>query len=224
MEAIILTGCTQGLGLALHNLLIANESNKRLIFVGRALDRLDKNHKHHYIEMDLAAFSKDSFIEKLPSLTVNKITLINNAGVVTPISNIQAMEYEKAEEAYHINVLSPSKLISILLGRAPHADFKIMNISSGAANRPIAGWGSYCANKAAFKMFLDVLALEQTRVTVHHVDPGVMDTGMQKVIRKSEADEMPDVALFQSLNENNQLISPEKKAIELITKFGLVSL
>src|SRR3546814_17816377 len=66
------------------------------------------------------------------------------------------------------------------------AALHVLNISSGAAIRPLPGWGAYCASKAAIRHFFDVAEAEQTLdLSVRHFDPGVLDTRMQEIGRAS---------------------------------------
>ncbi|BEU86834.1 hypothetical protein TAMA11512_02980 [Selenomonas sp. TAMA-11512] len=133
---------------------------------------------------------------------------------------------QRIQEAAQINFVSPmlfcNQLVEIC--RRHQKKLKIINISSGAANHPIAGWGAYCSTKAAFKMFLDVLA-EQGKVggdiEVIHVDPGVMDTGMQEQIRSADAKSFPRLAEFQSYKAAGKLRDPDEVAQEIIRKYIL---
>ena len=60
----------------------------------------------------------------------------------------------------------------------------VVNISSGAAKRPIEGWSAYCSAKAGLDMATRTLALEQSRETnpvrVLSFAPGIVDTRMQE--------------------------------------------
>ena len=66
---------------------------------------------------------------------------------------------------------------------------RVVNISSGAASSPYAGWSVYCASKAGLDHFTRCVGLEQRGqafpVTCIALAPGVIDTGMQEVIRAS---------------------------------------
>ena len=152
------------------------------------------------------------------------MTFINNAGTVEPIGGIGALSEEALRQAAQINFVSPMLFCNRLVGlcRKKRQKLKIINISTGAANYPIAGWGSYCSTKAAFKMFLDVLAEQEKDggcVEVIHVDPGVMDTGMQERIRSTSSDEFPRLAEFLTYKETGKLRAPEDVAHEIVQKY-----
>ena len=67
-----------------------------------------------------------------------------------------------------------------------------VNVSSGAASRPLEGWSAYCAGKAGLAMLTRSLHLElgERGVRAYGLRPGVVDTDMQGVIRASGVNEV----------------------------------
>ena len=67
---------------------------------------------------------------------------------------------------------------------------RVVNISSGAADRASAGWSAYCAAKAAVDQLTRVLALEMegSGVTVCAFHPGHGDTPALDLARSSSVD------------------------------------
>src|SRR4051812_34002453 len=63
----------------------------------------------------------------------------------------------------------------------------IINVSSGAAHRPLEGWSGYCCAKAGLAMLTAALALETapSGVRVFGLAPGAVDTETQVTIRAS---------------------------------------
>jgi NAD(P)-dependent dehydrogenase (short-subunit alcohol dehydrogenase family) len=62
----------------------------------------------------------------------------------------------------------------------------ILNVSSGAAHRPLEGWSAYCAGKAGLAMVTRSIQLETAgRVRIFGFSPGTIDTDMQVKIRAS---------------------------------------
>ena len=55
-----------------------------------------------------------------------------------------------------------------------------MNITSDAAVEGYEGWGGYGASKAGLEQLSNVLAAEETGVTVYWLDPGDMNTRMHQ--------------------------------------------
>lgn len=65
-------------------------------------------------------------------------------------------------------------------------------------------------------MGLDVLAAENSHVQIIHIDPGVMNTTMQQLIRVQHVVEMSEVEVFRAYQEDGLLKAPFTVAAELI--------
>jgi NAD(P)-dependent dehydrogenase (short-subunit alcohol dehydrogenase family) len=63
----------------------------------------------------------------------------------------------------------------------------IIDVSSGAAHRPMEGWGAYCSAKAGLAMLTEAIELESgtSAIRVFGLSPGVIDTDMQVAVRAS---------------------------------------
>src|SRR5262249_46966523 len=63
----------------------------------------------------------------------------------------------------------------------------IINVSSGAAYRPLEGWSAYCAAKAGLAMLTRSIKLETEGrgIRIFGFSPGTLDTEMQVKIRPS---------------------------------------
>jgi len=100
---------------------------------------------------------------------------------------------------------------------------KILNISSGAATKPISGAATYCACKAALDMFIKVVAKEQDKkkfpVKIGGVTPGAVDTQMQVDLRTPTKEIFPSVNHFKALKTAGLLQSPQKTAENIIKTF-----
>jgi benzil reductase ((S)-benzoin forming) len=128
---------------------------------------------------------------------------INNAGILEPIGPLRDVESKDFDEHLRINVLgvfhgSKSYIHHL---RASGKGGVLVNISSGAAISAYAGWAAYCAGKAAVDRMSEVIALEEEAIDlrVHAVAPGVIDTDMQALIRKTSRDDFPMVDKFLEL-------------------------
>ncbi|MEN9936557.1 MAG: hypothetical protein RLZZ387_3136 [Chloroflexota bacterium] len=139
-----------------------------------------------YAEVEAAV---EGSVERFGRLDI----LVNNAGVIGPIARLE--EADPAAWAENITV----NLVGAMHGcRAalPHMLAQgggvIINISSGAAHRPLEGWSAYCAGKAGMAMLTRSLALEAgpRGVRAYGLKPGVVDTGMQGEIRASGVNEV----------------------------------
>ena len=225
MKDIILTGVSRGLGRSLF-LSLNHQTDIRLTCMGRHVPDNKEKISGLFIVWDFAKPDQMPQIDHALLDETESIVFINNAGTIAPIGEIGELSDKQLEEAAYINFVSPMAFCNQLVGfcRRKKRKLKIINISSGAADHPIAGWGAYCSTKAAFKMFLDVLA-EQGKadrdVEVIHVDPGVMDTDMQEQIRASTAASFPRLAEFRSYKVNGKLRDPDEVAQEIIRKYIL---
>lgn len=119
--------------------------------------------------------------------------LVNNAGVIEPIAHIWEGDPEAWAQSITVN------LVGVYNGcRAVLPHFKaagggvIVNVSSGAAHKPKEGWSAYCAGKAGVAMLTQSIALEAGSfgVRVYGLQPGVVDTHMQELIRQSGINEV----------------------------------
>jgi len=97
------------------------------------------------------------------------------------------------------------KLLSKLCGG------RVLHISSGAAHNPYAGWGAYCTSKAALHMIYQVFKkeLDEYGISIGSARPGVVNTPMQKRVRKASENVFPELGKFVKLKENQELLEPE---------------
>lgn len=226
MKSVVLTGFSRGLGASLFQNLIGLEG-VRLFAMGRIGSEKVQQTVYSFLPWDLEKPEDAPSVESIVAGGGDSLTFINNAGTVEPIGDIGELSEEDLRKAAQINFVSPMLFCNQLVGlcRKKRQKLKIINISTGAANYPIVGWSAYCSTKAAFKMFLDVLAEQEKDggcgVEVVHVDPGVMDTGMQEKIRAADAKSFPRLAEFQALKAEGKLRRPEEVAENIIRKYIL---
>jgi 3-oxoacyl-[acyl-carrier protein] reductase len=114
--------------------------------------------------------------------------LINNAGAIEPIVSVAAADPGAWAHNIQINLIGAFHCIRACLEtmRAARRG-TIVNISSGAAHRPLEGWSAYCAGKAGLAMLTRAVALEHAAegIRVFGFAPGTIDTDMQVTIRAS---------------------------------------
>lgn len=219
MNIYIVTGVNKGLGKSLHEKFLTSDFSKdEKIFISRRnLNSCSNDSLTTYLNID---FSEkiinfdDIYIPK----EAKRIIFINNAGSIQPIVKASDIDFNDFSISMRVNFESPFKLAQYLTINAMDMgiDLLIINVTTGAAFRPIKGWIAYCTSKAAIKMAFDTLAEENEHVTVEHFDPGVMDTDMQSTIRSVSQEIMPDVDLFKSFKINNQLLSTDNVAEKIL--------
>ena len=145
--------------------------------------------RHHGILADLSC-PKDTINahEQLVTLLPKQAShyrLINNAGTVDPVSLCNKLSDSTAiAQALQLNVGAVISLTATFLALIENtaADKRILNISSGAGRRPVAGWAVYGSSKAALDYYTQTLAAEDHGVRCVSLAPGVINTSMQATI------------------------------------------
>ncbi|HTR85772.1 MAG TPA: SDR family oxidoreductase [Reyranella sp.] len=112
--------------------------------------------------------------------------LVNNAGVIEPIADVATSDPAAWARNIQINLIGAYNVVRAVLGGLQQNRGTIVNVSSGAAHRPLEGWSAYCAGKAGLAMLTRSIALESgDKVRVFGFSPGTIDTDMQVTIRAS---------------------------------------
>ena len=224
---VILSGPTRGLGYALFERLLSE--GYPTVAIGRNLERIAAIVKRAIGFVELVEFDLGVDTANLLDLldvvngivaadATSPLVFISNASIINPISRATELTYSGLEHSMRINCIAPLMVANLLtkISQEQGRTLLVLNISSGAANRPIRGWQAYCSSKSAYKMGLDVLAAENSHVRAVHFDPGVMDTSMQKLIRTQNVEDMPEVEVFRSYQEKGSLKDPADVATELV--------
>jgi NAD(P)-dependent dehydrogenase (short-subunit alcohol dehydrogenase family) len=114
--------------------------------------------------------------------------LINNAGVIEPISSIADSDPAAWARNIQINLIGAYNAVrAVLPGMIAAGGGTVVNVSSGAALRPLEGWSAYCSGKAGLHMLTRAVALETAGkgIRVFGFSPGPTDTDMHVPVRAS---------------------------------------
>lgn len=218
MQQFFITGVSRGIGRALAARVLDRYPDAQVTGVGRGSSIEHPRYRHVRLDLrDMDAVRAFSF-PPLPG--AQRIVLVNNAGSLTvkPLGRANAQDLI---DEYLVDLVAPTVLInSFLRAYADHpAERLVVNISSGAATRPMDGWAAYCASKAGIDMLSRTAALEQQLhgggVRVLAVAPGVVDTEMQAVIRQASADDFSRVGEFVGFKQGGALADPAAIARKL---------
>jgi len=216
----IVTGTTKGLGKALAER-IALDPDNEIIALARAPDAPIPGGAR--LEVDLAENAAldaafDRIEQRVRGKRYAKAVLINNAGVVEPVGPLERVDAAELARGLNVNLVAPMLLMRRFLQATEGVALlrRIINISSGAARRPIAGWGAYCAAKAGLDMASRVVALDSPKVEVASLAPGVIDTAMQGVVRSASERDFPDVERFRKMKAEGQLRSAADVAADIL--------
>mgnify|MGYP001072875106 CR=1 FL=1 len=226
MHTILITGASRGIGQAIVERLTA--PGKRIICVSRNQPEwLAKAGEHIFHPLDLSDL--DQVEASLPTLFApslwrgsDRAWLINNAGAIAPVKWIGSLEPQAMARNVALNLTAPMLLANAFLHALKDLDCPklVVNISSGAAKRPIDGWSVYCSAKAGLDMATRALAQEQSRqarpVRVLSFAPGIVDTRMQEEIRATPAEDFALLEQFIAFKNEGKLASPAAVADLLV--------
>lgn len=119
--------------------------------------------------------------------------VVNNAGIVGPLLALDASAPTDWVRTIEVNLIGAYHGTRAALSRLV-AGGVIVNLSSGAAHRPVAGWSAYCVSKAALAMLTRSTFIEHGElVRVYGAQPGMVDTDMQAEIRAAGVGEPSNV-------------------------------
>jgi NAD(P)-dependent dehydrogenase (short-subunit alcohol dehydrogenase family) len=191
-QVVIVTGASRGIGEATAHALA--KEGARVVLTGRSLDSLKPvadavgslAEAHACDSADYAAF--DALVAATRQKHGRLDALVNNAGILDPIATIA--DSDPAEWARNIqtNLVGAYNAIrAVLPGMIAAGGGTIVNLSSGAAIRPLEGWSAYCSAKAGLHMLTRAVALETEgkKIRIFGFQPGMTDTYMHVQVRAS---------------------------------------
>jgi NAD(P)-dependent dehydrogenase (short-subunit alcohol dehydrogenase family) len=182
----IVTGASQGLGLALAEALA--DRGWALVVDARRADRLDAAVARLAARTTVVGVAGDvtdpAHRAELARVAASLGTvglLVNNASTLgaSPLPVLDAIDPDTFLHIFDVNVVAPLALVHDL-GELLEERATVVNITSDAAVEPYEGWGGYGASKAALEHASRVLAAERPDLRVLVVDPGDMRTEMHQ--------------------------------------------
>jgi NAD(P)-dependent dehydrogenase (short-subunit alcohol dehydrogenase family) len=187
---VIITGAGRGIGAAAVRAFAAAGNN--VVLAARSADAIGALAKETgglAVPCDVADYRQ---VEAVVAATVERFggvdVLINNAGVIEPVSMLAESDPEAWGRAIDINlkgVYYGMRAVFPVMKAAGHGT--ILTISSGAAHTALEGWSHYCASKAGAAM-LTMSAHKEVAgagIRVLGLSPGTVATQMQREIRAS---------------------------------------
>lgn len=223
-KTMIVTGASRGIGEAAAHALAA-EGAKLMLTARDGARTADVAAAINAAGGTAAAMACDvsdyAAFEKLVAATVEKFgnvdVLVNNAGIIDPIARLEDSDPAAWARNIQINLIGAYNAVrAVITGMIANGGGTVINISSGAAIRPLEGWSAYCAGKAGMHMMTRAIALETAEkgIRVFGFQPGTTDTDMQGLIRASGINQISKIP-----RENlTPVAEPAKSIVYLCTK------
>lgn len=196
-RAALVTGASRGIGAATAVHLADCGARVALLArsgseIGALADRINAEHGAGTalaIPCDVAEYGAvATAIQQTISDFGSLDLIVNNAGLIDPISRLEDSDPKAWATVIEVNVLGVYNPIRAAVAqmRAQGAGV-IVNISSGAATSALEGWSHYCASKAAA---LSLTATAHKELSDHGIrvvglSPGTVATHMQVAIKAS---------------------------------------
>ncbi|AII52919.1 SDR family NAD(P)-dependent oxidoreductase [Hymenobacter sp. APR13] len=223
MHYYIITGASRGLGKALAEQLLL-QPDTIVVGVSRHATIQHERYRHQPLDLSDMLAVQNNLFKVFPACPdAASITLINNAGVLGEVKYMGELPNEHFEFVFDVNVIAPAMLMNTFLATyQQHTGIPrtILNISSGAAQRPVDGWGAYCASKAALDALSAVAQKEQdlrgSGIRIRSLAPGVLDTAMQEHIRSADREQFSEAERFVGLKQDGALVSPAEAARQIV--------
>ncbi|MFP4377242.1 MAG: SDR family NAD(P)-dependent oxidoreductase [Spirochaetales bacterium] len=239
MKHVIVTGASRGLGRAIVELLL--QPANTLFCVARSVEQElfsraeEASSTLHWIEADLSVPQciepfMASIADQVVSSGSEGITLINNAGILSPMGLVGSGSSVEIDRAIRVNLTAPIVLTHAFVASFANADCPrtVINISSGAGSRAMAGLSTYSTTKAGLNMFTKAAAVEQEQrqtlsdnihesIRFFAVSPGTVDTSMQDQLRNADEHALPDRETYRAWKRDGSLIDPRSAAQKILS-------
>jgi NAD(P)-dependent dehydrogenase (short-subunit alcohol dehydrogenase family) len=189
MPTAIITGASRGLGLALAHALAA-EGWTLIIDArgGEALTAAVAEFRERSPGAGIEALVGDITAPAHRAALIGAARghldlLVNNAGTLGPSPLPAGADLDPAalRDIVETNVVAPHALTQAALPLLRASRGAVVDITSDAAVEAYPGWSGYGAAKAATEQLRNVLAAEESDVTVWRVDPGDLRTEMHQL-------------------------------------------
>jgi len=183
-QVALVTGATQGLGLALAHVL--EQHGWQLVLTGRDPGRLAGLRAQIPSATVVPGDVTDPRHRQTLAAIVGQLgrldLLVNNASDLgpSPLPHLADLSLDAYRAVLETDVVAPLALSQLLLPALRRSGGTILNVSSDAAVEAYEGWGGYGSAKAALDHQSAVLGQEEPDVRVYAVDPGDLRTEMHQ--------------------------------------------
>lgn len=190
-RVIIVTGASRGIGAAAVRQLVQAGAN--VVLTARSAQTARAAGEETGAALALACDVTDNAAVTDAISQVEKRfgridAIVNNAGTIEPIGSIIDTDPQAWADAIRTNLVGVYHCVrAVLPAMLRTGGGTIVNLSTGAAFRPLEGWSAYCSSKAGLAMFTRAIAHEygEQGISAIGLSPGLVDTGMQSSVRSA---------------------------------------
>lgn len=188
IKNVLILGATGGIGLAIQDYLLAENSSLEVY----ALTRLPLEHPrvHNRIASKINEASISEFLSSIPAVKFELI--INTVGYLEnelggPEKSLRDINEEKLLEYFRVNAILTPVLAKVVRNNLSSEGFAFVALSAmvgSIGENEVGGWYGYRASKTALNAFLKNLAIEwrrsNKRSLVLAVHPGTTQTRLSE--------------------------------------------
>jgi NADP-dependent 3-hydroxy acid dehydrogenase YdfG len=191
-KTVVITGASRGIGEASARLFANQGAN--VVLLARSESAINAisaeiGDAALAIACDVSSYADMEKAVQAACESYGKVdVLINNAGVIEPISHLATADPAEWAKAIDINLTGVfNGMRAVLPAMIKAKSGTILTISSGAAHNAIEAWSHYCSSKAGAAMLTRMAHLENAAhgLRCMGLSPGTVATQMQKEIKTS---------------------------------------
>ena len=187
-KTVVVTGASRGIGEAAARAF--SQAGAKVLLLARSGDAIGRIAREALaVTCDVASWSQvkaavDQAVYRFGGVDV----LINNAGVIEPISMLRNSDPATWAKAFDTNLKGVFHgMRAVVPQMRKKGGGTVITVGSGAAYNALEGWSHYCASKAAALMMTKALHKEEARAGIRalSLSPGTVATDMQRKIKAS---------------------------------------
>lgn len=232
-RAAIITGASQGLGLAIARAYVAAGASVLLgARHGQALEQARAEvaalaGPGQRVLAQTADVARPADVATLVETALARLgrvhVLVNNAGVYGPKGPIEDVDWADWVAAIAINLHGSVLPCRALLPHfKAHGYGKIVQLSGGGATNPLPRLSAYAASKAAIVRFIETLAEEvrADRIDANAIAPGALNTRLLDEVLAAGPEQVGASFYERSLQQKARGGTPLEKGAELAVFLG----
>ena len=191
-KTIMITGASRGIGAAAARAFAAEGAN--VVLLARSRESLvelagEIGDQALAVPCDVSRYWEVEAAVSAAEETFGGLdVLINNAGVIEPISHLAEADPDAWSHVIDINLKGVFYgMRAAMPGMMARGGGTILTISSGAAHNALEGWSHYCTSKAGAAMLTMCAHKEggENGIRAMGLSPGTVATEMQREIKSS---------------------------------------